>query len=326
MRFISADQIDRALAFPALIEALADAFRGDIVVPHRAHHPIRRPDRAEATLLLMPAWTGAPLGNAETADGHHIGIKIVSVFPDNASLGKPSVTGVYLLLDGASGEPVAVLDGPRLTLWRTAAASALAAKSLARADATHLLALGAGALAPFLVRAHCAVRPIETITLWNRSLARAEAMAAGLADLGIPVTVSRDLEAALGAADIVTSATLSTEPLVKGACLKPGTHVDLVGGFRPDMREADDDTIRSAHLFVDTAAAVAEAGDLVQPLEKGLISVEDLEGDLAALVLGRHPGRSADDQITLFKSVGTALEDLAGALAVVTALNAEAGK
>ena len=326
MRFISADQIDQALTFPALIDALADAFRGDIVVPHRAHHPIRRPDRAEATLLLMPAWTGAaPLGDATSADGHHIGIKIVSVFPDNASRGKPSVTGVYLLLDGSSGEPVAVLDGPRLTLWRTAAASALAARSLARADAHHLLVLGAGALAPFLARAHAAVRPIERITLWNRSAAKAEAMARGLADLGLPITVAGNLDAAIAEADIITSATLSTEPLVKGALLKPGTHVDLVGGFLPDMREADDDTIRNAHLFVDTSAAVAEAGDLVQPLEKGLISVEDLEGDLAALVHGRHPGRSSDDQITLFKSVGTALEDLAGALAVVRAIDS-AGK
>jgi ornithine cyclodeaminase len=306
MRVVSAAEIDAALSFPALVEALDAAFRGEAVTPVRAHHTITRPGAPDATLLLMPAWTGPGPGAA-------IGTKIVTVVPDNAARGEPTVTGVYLLFAGDTGAPLAAMDGPRLTLWRTAAASALAARHLARADASRLVMVGAGALAPFLVRAHAAVRPIERVALWNRSKPAAERLAAALAGEPFAVTVTADLEAAVQEADIVSCATLAGEPLVQGDWLKTGAHVDLVGGFRPTMREADDRAVTRARLFCDTrAGALAEAGDLADPIARGVIAASDVIADLHELCRGA-PGRSNPDEITLFKSVGTALEDLAAA-------------
>jgi alanine dehydrogenase len=310
MRVVAAAEIDRALTFPDLVEALADAFRGGPTVPVRAHHTIERPGAADATLLLMPAWN-------QTAAPSVLGVKIVSVFPDNATRGLPSVVGSYLLCSGETGVPLAVMDGPRLTLWRTAAASALASRHLSRPDSSRLVMVGAGALAPFLIRAHASVRPIERVAVWNRSRDRAERVASELAGERFTVTVTSDLEAAVEEADIVSCATLSTAPLVHGLWLKTGAHLDLVGGFRPAMREANDDAVKRAHLFCDTrAGALEEAGDLADPLARGVITPGDVKAELAELVAGTHPGRGASTDITLFKSVGTALEDLAAAALV----------
>jgi ornithine cyclodeaminase/alanine dehydrogenase-like protein (mu-crystallin family) len=226
-----------------------------------------------------------------------------------------------LLLDGVTGEPQALIDGPRLTQWRTACASALAASYLAREDASKLLVVGAGALSPFLARAHSAVRPIRQIKIWNRTQANAEKVAAGLRAEGFPAETAGDLDAALGEADIVSSATISTTPLVKGAMLKPGAHVDLVGGFTPMMRESDDEAIRSARVYVDTrAGATKEAGDIVQPLASGVLSKDAIVADLHELARGEKKGRESADEITLFKSVGAALEDLAAGIAVYRAM------
>jgi alanine dehydrogenase len=307
VRMIGADDIDRLLTYPALVDALAQAFREDIVVPARHHHTVARPD-ADATLLLMPAWT---------AGGENfIGCKLVTVFPDNAKFGRPSLYGTYLLASGETGEPLAVMDGRVLTAWRTAAASALAARHLAREDAAHLVMIGAGALAPHLVRAHASVRPIETVTLWNRTRPRAERLAAEL-EGRFAVDIANDLEAAVRQADIVSCATLSAKPLVRGAWLKPGAHVDLVGGFTPGMREADDDTVRRARIYVDTrAGAMKEAGDIVDPIRRGVIKETHIQADLFDLCRGNDPGRKTAAEITLFKSVGTAIEDLAAAMLV----------
>lgn len=309
MRIISAAEIDGILDRGELVEALREAFRADIAVPTRHHHTIPRPD-GDATLLLMPAWDGA------TTEGFgHIGVKIVSVFPGNAARGVATVQGVYLLLSGETGAPLALIDGPALTLWRTAAASALAADYLARADASHLLMIGAGALARHLIEAHAANRPIERVSIWNRRPETARALAADLKRPGLHVEAVDDLDTALALADIVATATLSTVPLVRGERLKPGAHVDLVGGFTPAMREADDAAIRRSRVHVDThAGATSEAGDIVQPLSNGALSAEAIEGDLFALARGVATGRRHDDEITLFKSVGTALEDLAAAV------------
>ena len=229
MRVITAEEIARALTYPALIEALAEAFVGEVTVPARHHHAIEQPG-ADGTLLLMPAWTA--LG--EHAGERFLGCKLVTVFPDNTKVGKPSLYGSYVLLSGDTGEPLAVMDGRMLTAWRTAAASALAACFLAHEEASHLLVVGAGALAPHLIRAHAAVRPIRQVTLWNRTRGRAVATAFGLATSGIEVDIADDLEAAVRAADIVSCATLASEPLIRGAWLKAGAHVDLVGGFTPE--------------------------------------------------------------------------------------------
>jgi ornithine cyclodeaminase len=317
---ISADDIDRALTFGGLVETLRAAFRDGAVQPVRHHHTVERPDGAASTLLLMPAWSD--FNRAGTSDGGHVGVKIVTVSPDNNQIGKPAVMGLYLLLDGKTGEPQALIDGQRLTQWRTAAASALAASYLAREDASRLLVIGAGALSPFLARAHSAVRPVKEIAIWNRTRANAAKVVETLTRDGFDARVADDLDAELGAADIVSSATISTEPLVKGARLKPGAHVDLVGGFTPAMREADDDAIRRARVYVDTrAGATKEAGDIVQPLGSGVLTQDGIVADLFELTRGEKTGRQSRDEITLFKSVGAAIEDLAAARAVYAKAN-----
>jgi ornithine cyclodeaminase len=319
MLTISAADVDRALTFPSLVETLRTAFREGAVQPVRHHHTIERPDGAASTLLLMPAWTD--FNAAGSSANGHIGVKIVTVSPDNNAIGKPAVMGLYLLLNGVTGEPEALIDGQRLTQWRTACASALAASYLAREDASRLLVIGAGALSPFLAKAHSAIRPIKTIRIWNRTAANAEKVAAQLRAEGLAAEAATDLDAELATADIVSSATISTSPLVKGARLKPGAHVDLVGGFTPDMRESDDDAISRAAIYVDTrAGATKEAGDIVQPLASGLLKPEGIVADLHELARGEKTGRASASQITLFKSVGAALEDLAAGIAVYKTL------
>ena len=310
MRIVDAEAIHRLLDFPSLIAALREMFRDGAEVPPRHHHAIDPPatdppgpDGSPGTLLLMPAWR---IGQA-------LGVKIVTVFPDNGRRGLPSVHGTYLLLDAATGMPKAVLDGTALTLRRTAAASALAAGFLACENSAVHLMVGTGALAPYLIAAHAAVRPIRETRIWGRDPARAAALAARLAASGTPAVAVPDLAEAAAGADIITCATLSPEPLVRGAWLKPGAHLDLVGSYRPDMREADDDAIRRARVFVDTEAALREAGDIVQPLRSGALARDRIAGDLFGLARGTCEGRQTADEITLFKSVGTALEDLAAA-------------
>ena len=254
-----------------------------------------------------------------------IGTKIVTVFPDNAKADRPSVYGNYLLLSGLTGEPLAIMEGRTLTAWRTAAASALAARHLARADASHLVMIGAGALSAHLVRAHASVRPIRRVTLWNRTRRRAVQVAFGLAVGGIETEVTDDLEAAVREADIVSCATLSVEPIVRGKWLKKGAHVDLVGGYTPKMREADDDAVKRARVYVDTrAGACKEAGDIVQPLKRKVLKESGIRGDLFELARGKARGRAKADEITLFKSVGSAIEDLAAAMLVWSLLRASA--
>ncbi len=314
MRIVSADDIQNILTYRALIDALADAFKSDIAVPPRHHHTIPQPG-TDATLLLMPAW--------KVGEESFIGCKIVTVFPDNAKVQRPSVHGQYLLMSGETGEPLALLDGRTLTAWRTACASALAARYLAREDASHLAMVGAGALAPHLIRAHASVRPIKRVSLWNRTRARAISLGFGMAVAGIEVDIAETLEEAVKEADIVSCATLSPQPLIKGAWLKKGAHLDLVGGFTPKMREADDQAVKRARIFVDTRAGAAkEAGDIVVPMRKKIIDAKAVKGDLFDLTRGKVKGRTSASQITLFKSVGTAIEDLAAAVLVWKGLTA----
>jgi alanine dehydrogenase len=305
MRIIGPSEVNAALDFTSLVESLRQMFRTGCEAPLRHHHTIKDPSGGpDATLLLMPAWQS----------GTHIGIKLVTVFPGNASAGLPSIMGAYLLLDGKTGEPVALLDGPALTVRRTAAASALAASYLARPDCERLLMVGTGALAPHLVEAHASVRPIRNVLIWGRDADKAARLAQRLDRKTLKVAATTDLEAAVRGAHVISCATLSHEPLIHGAWLPLGVHLDLVGGFTPDRREADDDAVRRARVFVDTReGAGKEAGDIVQPLRAGIIGEDDIAGDLFELTRGTRAGRRFHDQITLFKSVGTALEDLAAA-------------
>jgi ornithine cyclodeaminase/alanine dehydrogenase-like protein (mu-crystallin family) len=309
LRFVSANEIDSILDFPSLIDALHAAFRADIETPLRHHHAIARDD-GEAALLLMPAWT-------KEKSGSFLGTKTVTVFPGNLAKGLGSVAGTYLLMSGDTGEPLVTIDGHRLTLWRTAAASALAAKYLAREDASHLLLIGAGALAPYHARAHASVRPIKKVSIWNRSPKRAEELAKELAGERFAVEVVSDKERAARDADIVTCITLSQTPVVSGDWLKQGTHLDLVGAFRPNAREADDAAVKRARVYADTRrGALKEAGDLVMPIAAGVLKESDVQGDLFDLCRAQTKGRQSASEITLFKSVGTAIEDLAAAMLV----------
>lgn len=316
MRVVTADEIDGLLTYPALIDALAQAFTAGFHAPHRHHHEIAaRAGVAPATALLMPAWTdGAP------GEGAFLGVKIVTVFPDNGALGLPAIQGVYLLQDGRTGAPLALMDGKRLTVWRTACASALAARALARKDASTLALIGAGALAPFLARAHAAVRPIRKVTIWNRSAQGAQALARALSDM-FDVTVAADPEQAVAGADVISCATLSRAPIVRGAWLKSGQHLDLVGAFNLSMREADDEALRRARVFVDTDGALSEGGDVAVAIREGGFAAERVEGDLASISRG-EAGRRSDEEITLFKSVGASVEDLAAAMLVWRRLSA----
>ena len=306
LKVYGADEVHAALPWPALVDALARAFAEGATVPLRHAHQLGSAD----TLLLMPAWSPGALG-----------VKVVTVMPENAARGVASVQATYLLLDRASGEAIALLDGEALTLRRTGAASALAARYLARADSRTLLLVGSGRLAGWMARAHVSSRPaIERVLVWGRDAGSRQALAETLCGEGLPAQAVSDLEAAVRGADIVTCATTAKEPIVQGKWLSPGTHLDLVGGFRRDMREVDDQAVLAAALFVDTfQGALEEAGDLTQPLAAGLIAREQVEGDLAGLVGGTVKGRRSAAQITLFKSVGTALEDLAAAQLVAGA-------
>ena len=309
MRIISAQEVAGALKWPALIERLASTFREGVEAPPRHHHAMHRPD-GEATMLLMPAWE-------ETG---YIGMKMVNVFPQNANAGLPAISGLYILCEGQHGTPLACIEGGALTSRRTAAASALAARELARDDAESLLVVGTGKLAPMLIEAHAAVRPIRRVRVWGRHPDKAKALADTFRDRFDCKAVT-DLETAVPEADIISCATLSTEPLVRGEWLQPGSHLDLVGAFRPSMRETNSECLARSEVFVDTyAGALGEAGDILQAIDEGAFRKTDLRAELAELLRGDKPGRTSDSAITLFKSVGASLEDLAAAIEVWEAL------
>ena len=303
-----AETIRTRLPWPRMLDALDAALKSPVEAPLRSNHAIEVPGEPTASLLLMPAWRV----------GQRIGVKLVTVFPGNWQRGDRAVAAVYALFDGRDGKVLALFDGEELTARRTAAASAYAARKLARADARHLLMIGAGRLARGLIEAHMSVRAIDRVMLWSRTSSRADAAAATMSADGLPVRVCDDLEAGVGDADIVCCATLATAPIVRGAWLKPGTHVDLVGAFKAHMRETDDAVMKRADLIVvdNRVAALAEGGDVVQAIASGAIDATRIAADLRDFAGGTHPGRTRPEQITVFKSVGFALEDLAAAEAV----------
>jgi ornithine cyclodeaminase/alanine dehydrogenase-like protein (mu-crystallin family) len=309
--FLTAAELRDALPYPALIEALRAAFQSAIQAPTRHVHQIS--EAADSpVLLLMPAWQAA----------EKIGVKLLTVAPGNAARGIPTVHSIFILFDAGSGVPLALLDGEELTLRRTGAASALASGYLSRADSSTLLLVGTGQLAPYLAAAHCAVRPIRHIRVWGRDQKKTEATVQQLRQQDLPDDVLLEivepapakLEAAARQADIISCATTSRVPLILGDWLQAGTHLDLVGGFKPDMRESDDRVMQRATIFVDTfAGTLAEAGDLLQPMAAGTLQRAAIVAELADLAGARHPGRTDRAQITVFKSVGTAIEDLSAA-------------
>jgi ornithine cyclodeaminase/alanine dehydrogenase-like protein (mu-crystallin family) len=315
MQFFDSAATAAALPFDRLIAALRERFAQGCEVPQRHVHEIVSPagegqgDLASRrmTSLLMPAWI----------PGRHYGVKIVNIAPGNAARGLPGLHSSYLLFDARTGVPLAHLDGDQITTRRTVAASALAASFLARPEAAHLLVVGAGRIAQLLPEAYRAVRPIERVSVWARRPEAARQLADQCRAQGFQAEAVTDLAAACAEADIVSCATLSTEALVRGAWLPPGSHLDLIGSFTPAMREADDAALRDARVFVDTEEALKKSGDLISPLARGVLSADDIRGTLTTLCKGVATARKSADDRTVFKSVGTALEDLAAAMLVV---------
>ena len=294
-----------------MIACLRAAFVNGYVVP-----PRQVVDASGGTgarlLLVMPAFDANGAG----------AVKLSTVSPENAAHGLPTIQSAIVVFS-ESGAPIALLDGASVTQLRTAAASALASQYLSREDSSHLVVIGTGALAPHMAAAHCAVRPIARISVWGRRQERADATVTAIRPLvshQIELTVASSLEGAVATADIVTCSTSSATPVLLGRWLKRGVFVDLVGSFSPSRRETDDDVVTRSRIFVDTfEGALAEAGDLLDPLARGVLSRERIEGELADLVRGRVAGRTAADELTLFKSVGTAIEDLAAAQMILAA-------
>jgi ornithine cyclodeaminase len=299
-----------ALPFERLIPALERMFITGCEVPMRHTHQLTAPDGSQGTVLIMPAWLA----------GRYLGIKTVNIFAGNAARGLPGLFSTYTLYDAQTGQPLAQLDGDQITARRTAAASALAASKLALADSRRLLVVGAGRVAALLPQAYGEVLPVSEVAVWARNPARAAALADAWRREGLPAVVASDLSAAAAWADVVSCATLATAPLIQGAWLRTGSHLDLIGGFTPQMREADDACFAGASVYVDTEEAVQKSGDLLGPISRGVLSAQDIRGTLADLCR-RHPAgdraarRSATER-TVFKSVGTALEDLAAAVLV----------
>lgn len=303
MIFIDAERVHALLDYPSLVDAFAASHCQDV-------------DTLDELLLTQPTSSDGPTHffvRAAWQREQALGAKLITVFPENVTIseGLPSVQAVYVLFDGANGKPLACIDGTALTYRKTAADSALGARFLAREDIETMLMVGAGAMAPHLIAAHAAVRPsIRRVWIWNRTLARAKALARTLKLENIEITPTRDLEVSARKADLISCATMSPTPLIKGAWLKPGTHLDLVGGFTQAMREADDDAVRAAIVYVDSRDTARRCGDVAAPIEAGVISEDDIVADLFQLCRGECEGREQADEITFFKNGGGGHLDL----------------
>ncbi|SDD68622.1 ornithine cyclodeaminase [Pricia antarctica] len=292
--------------FRELIAALKTGFASEeILVPMRHHHDFPNPKvGADSTLLLMPAWHS----------GKMAGVKIATVSPKNGQFGLPSIQAVYVLMDALKGTMKAILQAKSLTAKRTAAASALASSFLSREDSSSLLMIGTGALSTNLIRAHASVRPIKNVYVWGRNFEKAQAVCDSLKREAFKCQAVKTISEKIGEVDIISAATLSKTPLVLGKYLKAGQHVDLVGAYRKDMREADDATVSKASVYIDTfQGGLKESGDIAIPLKSGVLKEENIKGDLFGLCTDTVKGRSHPEEITYFKSVGHALEDLMAA-------------
>lgn len=307
MKIFDSKATAERLAFNALIPAIRQMFTEGCNVPRRHIHTINDNESAPDTLLLMPAWQ----------EGRYLGIKHVTIFPENSKKGNlPGLFSTYTLFDATNGQPLSIIDGDQITVRRTAAASALAASYLARPDSSHLVIVGAGNVAGALAHAYRAVLPITRVSVWNITADKAVALTTRLCADGFDAHAVTDLRSAVEQADVVTCATLSREPLIKRQWLKPGVHLDLIGSFQPTMREADDDTFTDTSVFIDTTEALDKSGDLLSPMAQGKFDRQRVLATLEDLCRGTHAGRRSPTEITVYKAVGTALEDLAAAVLV----------
>jgi ornithine cyclodeaminase/alanine dehydrogenase-like protein (mu-crystallin family) len=290
-----------------MASTLAALARGEAILPLRTI--IRLPDDKGA-FAVMPACLVSPMT---------MGAKVITVFPANHGTAFDSHQGAVLLFDSNNGSLAAVLDATPITMMRTAAVSAVATRALAREDASSLAIIGAGVQGHAHLEAMCAVRPITTLRVWSRDSRHAERLAAVARDrFGLLATVAATGAEAVRDAHIVCTATSSNEPVLLGDWLSPGTHINAVGTSQPTARELDSAAVARSRLYVDRReSALKEPGDILVPLNEGLISPEHIVGEIGEVITGRAPGRGNDDEITLFKSLGLAIEDLAAAAYVL---------
>jgi len=298
--------IEQNTHFPTLISKLKAAFASSTIqVPMRHHHDFPNPkENTGSSLLLMPARN----------PGKEAGVKMVTVSPNNGVYNLPAIQGTYLYLDAHKGSVKAILAAKALTAKRTAAASALASSFLSRENASSLLMIGTGALSVNLILAHASVRPINDVYIWGRNFEKAQAICKELAHEDFKITAIKEISDVISTVDIISSATLSKTPLVLGRYLKTGQHIDLVGAYKKDMREADDDALKKSSVYIDTyQGGLKESGDIAIPLQTGVLLESDIKADLFELCSGKKQGRQNNQEITFFKSVGHALEDLTAA-------------
>jgi len=303
--YISADDVANKLSWPLVVDALR---QGHTIKPAVLSDQFL--SQGANTLLSRAAWL----------EGVGIGVKSVTVMPENTAKGLPSVQGAMLVFDEINGTPRALIDNQLITYWKTAADSALGTSLLARPNSERVLIVGAGVVAESLVHAYQSILPsLKQFEIWNRTADRAESLAAKLSVQGYQVNAAKNLPEACAHADIIASATFASTPVLDGAYLSPGTHVDLIGAFTADMREANDELIRRASIFVDCFDTTLDhIGELKIPLEQGLIQIDDVLGDFYSLVAGQA-GRESDDEITVFKNGGGAHLDLMTAKVILEA-------
>ena len=310
MHFIAKEDVERLAPYGPLVEALAKGLGEPIECPPRSHF---NPNHDASAVLIMPAWRPHQI----------MGTKIVSIWPGNNARGLSAVSAIYVVTSCKDGTPLAVIDGTELTLRRTAAAAALAARTLARPNSQRLLVLGTGALSAHLAMAHHSMFNLAEVTVWGRSLDKACRVVANLAEVGIAAQATNDLQLALANADIVAAATTASTPFIPSAWVRAGTHLGLIGAFTANMAEAEPELLPRGRLFADNRAAVLEkGGEVVQALRAGLISEKDVLAELSELVASPAlaDGRRADLDITVFKSVGFAALDLIAAEHVLSGL------
>jgi ornithine cyclodeaminase/alanine dehydrogenase-like protein (mu-crystallin family) len=303
MHLLTKEDIERLAAYGPLVDALAKGLREPIESPPRSHF---NPNHDASAVLIMPAWKSHQV----------MGTKIVSIWPENNARGQSAVSAIYVVTSCKDGTPLAVMDGTELTLRRTAAAAALAARSLARPESSRLVVVGTGALSAHLAMAHHSVLKLSEITIWGLQLDKARSVVATLARAGIAAHATVDLQHALASTDIVAAATTASAAFIPGAWVRAGTHLGLIGAFTATMAEAEPELLARARLYADSRTAVLEkGGEVVQALRAGLISAEDVLAELSELVAVPRlvHGRRADTDITVFKSVGFAALDLIAA-------------
>ena len=305
MKILTAEDVHAALSYPAMIDALQEAYSGSFNMPPRQVFLLDDQPENHDAFAVLPSW------NDEL-----VAVKSFTYFPDNP---KPKYASLYskiMLFDRKHGEPLALVDGTSVTFWRTAGISGLASRLLSRENSKTLLLLGTGNLAPYIIRAQLSVRPIDRVMVWGRTLGNAQAVVEQLAkeNDAVRFEVANDLQAACGEADIIVSATGSHEPLVFGDWVRPGTHTNFIGNHHAKKRECDTALVAKSKVYADSYVnCFKEAGEVLVPINEGAISKDHVVGELTQMCSGAVSLRESGDEITLFKSIGMALSDLVGA-------------